>query len=519
MKKFSILVLITIFLMPCAVNAAKRKPAAKGEPMPKPVVVLLGAGAENDAKSIDQMTVNAVASQLTALGNIDLIVFKADLPAVKRAMMENRLTQQSLESISDPKIIMQITNMLDADYALRVVGSIMPAYDLIAGAKVPAGSEAVVILDLYKSSGEHWSSRKSSRIASGPGPTQDAKERLAIGTAASAVVSDAGIRILGQDAFLTASMIAPRPAPSSVIVRDVESDYLQAIARAQNYSQEHDTPNAVVELKRAINLKPTDSAARLRLARVYLDARMPSEAINECKRALLLKPNDAAVSNLLVKLYLENGSLADAAAICREIVRLNPSNIDARLLLGDILWNQSKIVEAEKAYKEVAELSPDNPVPHENLRKLYLARKMYASALNQLFQFKLITATAKSAEARDAVAARMIRDEFRDTIDEITAAEQDYQLGKIKREDYYAESKNFALRITALDNFVAGQSASSAYKQAYPHMSLAISLLEQANASTITFLETEKPNYAEQATLLRAEARTESGLYDSNLKT
>jgi len=83
MKKFSILVLITIFLMPCAVNAAKRKPAAKGEPMPKPVVVLLGAGAENDAKSIDQMTVNAVASQLTALGNIDLIVFKADLPAVK----------------------------------------------------------------------------------------------------------------------------------------------------------------------------------------------------------------------------------------------------------------------------------------------------------------------------------------------------------------------------------------------------------------------------------------------------
>ena len=81
------------------------------------------------------------------------------------------------------------------------------------------------------------------------------------------------------------------------------------------------------------------------------------------------------------------------------------------------------------------------------------------------------------------------------------------------REDYYQECKDITDRIEALASYLSTQTAPDGYKDIHSHGVLAVSLLAQASGYMVSYFETEKQYYMEQATLLQNEAKTEMGTF------
>ncbi|HEY3297623.1 MAG TPA: tetratricopeptide repeat protein [Armatimonadota bacterium] len=506
MKSFLIAFLVAAMLVPAAAYA-KKNPDSQSLP---PVLAVFGAPAKNEISGGVSVAAVEVIKYLGATGKFQMITFNPALPVVARAVLERRLPGDVEKRIADPAIETQVAKMMGASYALYINPSV--AQD----AGQSAGKKVVVNLSLLKLEGGKWSSRAESNVAEGAGTTDDARIAMAASTAASAAVSGLVIQAFGEDSpfvqpdnpkVVSALDVVARVSEP---VRNIDEEYAQSMAHTDEYLSSDDTGNAVVELKRSIALKPLRPEPRVKLVNLYLKLGMDAAARDECVRALWFSPDDAALRKTLIKLSLNSGSLAEAAEQCREIIRLDPKNVDAHLSLGDISWNQGNPEGAEAAYKNAAALDPGNPAPHEKLHNLYLARKNYPSAVAELYQMKLL---AGGSKAPDDALAQTVKDEFNDVLGKLDSAGEDYRQSRMPREDYYQECKDLGTRIDTFDKFLSAQSVPVSGKDAYTHAAYAVSLLSQAASYSVTYLETEKQNYSDQAKLLRTEARNEFAIY------
>jgi len=510
MKRFLPLILAAVIVLAPAAAVSAAKPPAEVLPL---ALALAFANPVGDSQApSDPEVVVAVIEHLRAAGQLDVLPFNRDLPIVTRAVIERRLSQQTLNQSSDPWKAIQIAAAVGARYALCIQGSVL-------------GSKITISLQLVKTpGGERWASISEGEIAPG-GSGYEVNRSNAIMTAASSAVSQLIIAAFGEKAALDAAAAATNaatarptdvaPAPKRTEqTRDTAAEYASLMKQAEADVAASDLPNAVMDLRRAINLKPEEPASRVQLAQIYSQMGMTAEAADECKRALLFSKDSAAVRDMLAKFYAASGALAEAVELTQEIVRLEPNNAEARLTLGDLYWNQGKVEDAAGAYEEASKLAPANPVPHERLQRLCAARKMYTQALEHLLQARMLAAGTESAGSkRYEVIGQIIQDEFGTVVGRLERAGDDYANDKIGREDYYKECKDATNRIDSLASFLSTQTVPKDYKEAYPHGVLAVSLLAQAAGYMASYLETEKRYYAEQAGLLRAEARTELNLF------
>jgi len=487
--------------------------AARETPIRPPAPLVLAFAVADENLVSDSEVVASVIEQLRASERVDVLAFSPDLPTVARAVMERRLTRDLVNKASDPQRAVQIASVLGAAYALRIGGLVT--------------TKVTVDLELLKSpGGGRWIASAESDIAEGAGQVKTINRTNAISTAASSAVSQIVILAFGhggsiqqtwpavQAASRREALESERTAP-----RDPAAEYAQIMKQVDAHAAKGDLPSAITELRRAINLKPEEVALRVRLAGMYADLGMSAEAIDECRRALLFSKDDASVYKLLSKLYLDKGALPEAAEQLREIIRLEPQNVDVRLSLGDLYWNLGKVDDAAKEFVEAAKSAPDNPGPHERLYKLFAARNMYGPALEHLAQARL----AGGPPGRDKasayrITARIVEDEFSSVLGKLKSAREDFQFDKIGREAYYSECKDAVNRIEALLDYLTGQTVPREYKDAHSHAVLATSLLAQAGGYLISYLETEKSYYMEQAGLLQSEAATELALYSKAVK-
>lgn len=504
---------VVVGLVP-AVAGAVEAPADR-----PPLVVAFPCSVGEQSVPADSEVVAAVIEHLRRVGSVEVLAFNPDLPAVTRAIMERRLEQDILSKILDVQTAARVAGILGAQYALGIQGSVI-------------GDKVSVALELLKvPGGGSWASGAESMIAEGRGSRAAVNRANAVSTAASSAVSQIVILAFGQSALLEppappAEPSVPLPtAPASPeepeAARDTSAEYIARIRQVDAYVAKHDLPNAVVELRRVINLEPDNAAPRVRLAQIYSDLGMAAEAVEECKRALLFRPDSASVYNMLANLYLANGAPADAAEQCREAVRLDPENTDALLTLGDICWNQNNVAEAEQAFEEAAKSAPLNPLPRERLHRFYAARRMHGPAIEQLLQARLLAAGGEPDDsAQYRIASGVIRDEFDAVADKLKADREDYEAKRLVREDYCRECKDAAKRVEASVDLLSGRTPPALYKDAHSHGVLALSLLAQAAGYMVSHLETGKQYYAEQAAILQMEAKTEMDLFsDAVLRT
>ncbi len=470
-----------------------------------PVVLILPGTVGASGAISDLDAVEAVRMYVVGLGKVEVVAFDPDNPTIARYIMERKFGDDALLKIAEPATAKEIAGLLAADYLLTVHCE-------------AAGDAVRLALRLTRTSGQGtWIAGAESAIASVDGPQRDLSRKNAISTAASSAVSQ-----LNLEAF---SKVKPKvtPAPATegpvsavpvitpaepVVARDLVAEYTAHMNAAEQYILRKDMLNAIYELRQAVDIEPKTVSIRLKLADAYSAAGMEDRAADELQRAMLFASDDPSIHSTLGQFYLSTGSLQKAAEQFLEAARLDPDNVDVRVILGNILWNQNKLDEAAIAFEEAARMDPANPAPHDRLHKLYLARKNYPLAVEHLVAGRA-GGKELDAAARYRIVGEFIGAQLTGILGKLEESWKEYQAQEISRETYYADCKDRGARIEEIAAFLATQTAPDGLKGAHAHALLSASLLSQSSGTLISYLETDKQQYSEEAALFREEAATE----------
>lgn len=500
-SKISVIVVFALILSIFNFSFAARTPES-----PRPLVLVVPITLTIDGKDSpsDPEVVAAVAKLMAEGGKVDTLIFNPDLPTITRAVFEGKLKSESLKKISDASAALEIGRALNVGYTLVCRGTVI-------------GNQVDVALELLKvPSGGRWIAASGSLIAEGMGSIADINRKNAIMTAASSAVSQIAIMAFGGAVTQpTEERTEYVPAPavpkiSEAKPRNIQAEYAQHIKQADEYIQKNDVANGIHELREAINLDPANSESRVKLAELYWKLGMFEEAIDECRRGLLFDKSNASLLTTLVQYYIAMGDLEEAAADCQKILQLEPQNVKVRISLGDIYWNQGKVDEAAKSYEEATKLDPKDPLPHEKLYKLYAAKRMHSQALEHLFRAKEVAQNGELTDTeRYKILARILEERFNVLIEKLKIASEDYSRQKLSREDYYQECKDADAEAEGLATFISGQKSPDNLKDVHSRAVFAVSLLAQATSNLVLYLETERKQYLDQASVLQDEAKAE----------
>ena len=148
-----------------------------------------------------------------------------------------------------------------------------------------------------------------------------------------------------------------------------------------SYLKLNEADEAIAPLRKALRLAPENSEARLTLGTAYLSQRRYLEAINEFDQAVEARPENLEIWYQLGKAYLKLGD--DATHQLRE---LDPdkSSVWARLLSAEVSLGRGQFTYPETDLKKLAVEFPSLPSVHSRLRELYLGRKEYDQAEEEL---------------------------------------------------------------------------------------------------------------------------------------
>ncbi|MEA3223163.1 MAG: tetratricopeptide repeat protein, partial [Thermodesulfobacteriota bacterium] len=137
------------------------------------------------------------------------------------------------------------------------------------------------------------------------------------------------------------------------------------------YTEKGLIKKAIIEIKKAIDLKPGFVNAYVSLGNAYLNKGLFDMAIKEYRNALRLRSDYAEVYVNIGNAYIKKGTIDRAIESYSKALTLKPDSIRARFNIASAygLKGFTKKVLAE--YKALAELQPDNPDIHFNLGIAY----------------------------------------------------------------------------------------------------------------------------------------------------
>ena len=271
----------------------------------------------------------------------------------------------------------------------------------------------------------------------------------------------------------------------------------QAVARG-------DMVDAYALYRQAINAAPLSDVPRLKLAQAYALGGLPDKALSEAQRALEIAPDSLAVQEFLIKFDADNGTTAGAVARYRAFVVKNPQDAAAHLDLGDALWNSSAYADAETEYKSARDLAPAGSdaqrVAVGHLARLYAAQGRYADCLAAMkaagdLAYPLVLGVIQNAS---------------DTLTSMMDSTHDgFDAGKLTRADFYDKMKAASTQSQALADFVATVVPPEKFMRSHLDRVQGMSLLAQAAAVTVDYIESNDLGRRDKAAQLEKDAQTE----------
>ncbi len=271
-----------------------------------------------------------------------------------------------------------------------------------------------------------------------------------------------------------------------------------------------DVAKAIVLLRRVVDMAPRSPAPRAALVRAYIKGGRAASAVDEARSALSLVPSsDTAgqieLTRLLAQGLAMNGDTTAARAIYEQIIEARGNASWARLALADLLITQGRLDEAEAQYRTVRKAEPTSREATERLARLRAARGDYRGALEELSQ----------AEIDGAVRYLVARDLFVNGANTMIAAvlrdQKAFEQSRMSRDVFFTASDAQARRAGEMLLMLRGAppSGDSTLLRAYRHRMLAASLLSQAMASVLSYLDTGESAANSKATVLLSEAKRE----------
>ncbi|MCC6384870.1 MAG: tetratricopeptide repeat protein [Bacteroidia bacterium] len=159
------------------------------------------------------------------------------------------------------------------------------------------------------------------------------------------------------------------------------------------YLYKQDLPLAEKYLGRMLVVRPADTEARLRLAKILYLTNRTDASVNELKKIIEM---DSGVktkteSNTLSEAYLMMGHIeqqlgfaASAFTHYEHSLKNNPQNTEALLALGIFQMQAGHFAEAEKLFVRCNELTPGQPLVHNNLSAIYIRLRNRKKAIEHL---------------------------------------------------------------------------------------------------------------------------------------
>ena len=139
---------------------------------------------------------------------------------------------------------------------------------------------------------------------------------------------------------------------------------------AQMALQLDDMALAEKALVAARKIDPQEASVRYNLGRVYEKLGQDESALEEYLAFLKLAPRDPRANNIRarVALFYENAQQLDAAVdMYRELIVSDPSRATAHLALAGIHYRRARYDDALPEYEEVLRLDPSNAAAHANI--------------------------------------------------------------------------------------------------------------------------------------------------------
>lgn len=163
------------------------------------------------------------------------------------------------------------------------------------------------------------------------------------------------------------------------------------LSRAQRYMQHHQTRDAVIEYRKALQRDPRFLPALTGLAHADLALQDWTGAYNALIAAVNLAPERLDLHLLLGRLYLTTRDNADAENEARFVLKRKPADSTGLALLGAALLAQGHKSAAEAAFAKLVAASPQGASAEVNLAVVQIGRGELAAAERSL----------RSAIARD----------------------------------------------------------------------------------------------------------------------
>jgi Flp pilus assembly protein TadD len=140
--------------------------------------------------------------------------------------------------------------------------------------------------------------------------------------------------------------------------------------RGLAYAESGKIDQAVADLRRLLQLKPTDIDASNALGYTLADAnRDLPEAERLIAQARQAKPDDPAIADSWGWLQYRLGHLDEAASVLRQAWKQRP-DADVGVHLGEVLWKSGQHDEANHVFDQVRKLDPGNASLRDTLKRL-----------------------------------------------------------------------------------------------------------------------------------------------------
>ncbi len=145
-----------------------------------------------------------------------------------------------------------------------------------------------------------------------------------------------------------------------------------------------DPVKAANALKRALDLDPSNARAHYNLAVTYESQKITAPAIDEYRLTLRLEPGHRRAALNLSALLATQRRFDDALAVLQDFLARDPKSCEAWVSVGVIEMARGRLDEAQEAFVRALSLPSPSPLAVFHLGRLFLERKDFASAQEQL---------------------------------------------------------------------------------------------------------------------------------------
>jgi tetratricopeptide (TPR) repeat protein len=163
----------------------------------------------------------------------------------------------------------------------------------------------------------------------------------------------------------------------------------------QAYAQQEEYPNALAEMKTALQLDPLLADAHYYAGIVYLDTSDFDSAEREFRAELQLRPTHTLATYHLGYALLSQGHPKDSVPLFREVIKEQPQYEPAHFELGRALLEQEEIDGAIQSLEVAKKLVPDHDAVYFLLSRAYRRAGRTQEAVQALAAYQKLTENNK----------------------------------------------------------------------------------------------------------------------------